>query len=182
MRLIKKIKVVVAGPFAAGKTQFINTVSEIKTVQTERRTRASSERSVKEYTTVAMDFGKIRIDDEHELYLFGTPGQSRFDFMWEILAEGALGIIILVDSTDPSTFHEARRIINFFQSRFPVPMVVGANKQDLPNAWPPEDIRIALDIDESENIPVIPLSAKDKESVKNVLLTLLYLIKKQMEV
>jgi small GTP-binding protein len=177
MRQIKKIKVVIAGPFAAGKTQFINTVSEIKTVKTERRTQQSSEKSVKDYTTVAMDFGKIRIDDEHELYLFGTPGQFRFDFMWEILGEGALGIIILVDSTDPTTFHEARKIINFFQSRFPVPMVVGANKQDLPNAWSPEDVRIALDIDEDEGIPVIPVSAIDKESVKNALLTLFEIIR-----
>jgi len=177
MRQIKKIKIVIAGPFAAGKTQFINTVSEIKTVKTERRTQQSSEKSVKDYTTVAMDFGKVRIDDEHELYIFGTPGQFRFDFMWEILGEGALGIIILVDSTDPTTFHEARKIINFFQSRFPVPMVVGANKQDLPNAWSPEDVRIALDIDEEEGIPVIPVSAIDKESVKNALLTLFEIIR-----
>jgi small GTP-binding protein len=177
MRQIKKIKVVIAGPFAAGKTQFINTVSEIKTVRTERRTQHLSEKFVKDYTTVAMDFGKIRIDDEHELYLFGTPGQFRFDFMWEILGEGALGIIILVDSTDPTTFHEARKIINFFQSRFPVPIVVGANKQDLPNAWSPEDVRIALDIDEEEGIPVIPVSAIDKESVKNTLLTLFEIIR-----
>jgi small GTP-binding protein len=177
MRQIKKIKVVIAGPFAAGKTQFINTVSEIKTVKTERRTQQLNEKSVKDYTTVAMDFGKVRIDDEHELYIFGTPGQFRFDFMWEILGEGALGIIILVDSTDPTTFHEARKIINFFQSRFPVPMVVGANKQDLPNAWSPEDVRIALDIDEEEGIPVIPVSAIDKESVKNALLTLFEIIR-----
>jgi len=177
MRQIKKIKVVIAGPFAAGKTQFINTVSEIKTVRTERRTQQLNEKSIKDYTTVAMDFGKVRIDDEHELYIFGTPGQFRFDFMWEILGEGALGIIILVDSTDPTTFHEARKIINFFQSRFPVPIVVGANKQDLPNAWSPEDVRIALDIDEEEGIPVIPVSAIDKESVKNALLTLFEIIR-----
>lgn len=180
MKTIKKIKIVVAGPFAAGKTQFINTISEIKTVKTERRTQAVGEKGVKEYTTVAMDFGKIRIDDEHELYLFGTPGQSRFDFMWEILGEGALGIIVLVDSTDPSTFHEARRIINFFQSRFPVPMVIGANKQDLPNAWSPEDVAASLDIDPDEDIPVVPVSAIDKESVKKVLLTLLELIKRDL--
>jgi len=180
MRAIRKIKIVIAGPFAAGKTQFINTVSEIKTVSTERRTQQLSEKSVKDYTTVAMDFGKIRIDDEHELYLFGTPGQFRFDFMWEILGEGALGIIILVDSTDPTTFHEARKIINFFQSKFPVPIVVGANKQDLPNAWSPEDVRIALDIDEEEDIPVVPLSAVNKDSVKNVLLILLEIVKSNL--
>ena len=177
MRQIKKIKVVIAGPFAAGKTQFINTVSEIKTVKTERRIQQLNEKFVKDYTTVAMDFGKVRIDDEHELYIFGTPGQFRFDFMWEILGEGALGVIILVDSTDPTTFHEARKIINFFQSRFPVPIVVGANKQDLPNAWSPKDVRIALDIDEEEGIPVIPVSAIDKESVKNALLTLFEIIR-----
>jgi signal recognition particle receptor subunit beta len=97
--------------------------------------------------------------------------------MWEILGEGALGIIILVDSTDPTTFHEARKIINFFQSRLPVPIVVGANKQDLPNAWSPEDVRIALDIDEEEGIPVIPVPAIDKESVKNALLTLFEIIR-----
>ncbi|MFN3870983.1 MAG: GTP-binding protein [Aquificaceae bacterium] len=180
IKQIKKIKIVVAGPFAAGKTQFINTVSEIKTVKTERKIQSARERSIKEYTTVAMDFGKIHIDDEHELYLFGTPGQSRFDFMWEILGEGALGIIILVDSTDPSTFHEARKIINFFSSRFPVPMVVGANKQDLPNAWSPEDVATALDISEEEGIPVIPVSAVDKESVKRTLLTLLEIIKAEL--
>lgn len=180
MKTMKKIKIVVAGPFSAGKTQFINTISEIKTVQTERKTRAPGEKNVKEYTTVAMDFGKIRIDDEHELYLFGTPGQSRFDFMWEILGEGALGIIILVDSTDPSSFHEARKIINFFQSRFPVPIVVGANKQDLPNAWPPEDVATALDIGEDEGIPVIPVSAIDRESVKNLLLKFLEIIKQEL--
>ncbi|MCS7277413.1 MAG: ATP/GTP-binding protein [Aquificaceae bacterium] len=180
MKVIKKIKIVVAGPFAAGKTQFINTISEIDTVKTERRILSAEEKSVKEYTTVAMDFGKIRIDDEHELYLFGTPGQSRFDFMWEILGDGALGIIVLVDSTNPSTFHEARRIINFFQSRFPVPMVVGANKQDLPNAWTPKDVAAALDIDEEEGIPVLPLSALDKESIKKVLLTLLEIIKQEL--
>jgi uncharacterized protein len=119
MRQIKKIKVVIAGPFAAGKTQFINTVSEIKTVKTERRTQHLNEKSVKDYTTVAMDFGKIRIDDEHELYLFGTPGQFRFDFMWEILGEGALGIIILVDSTRPNNLPRGKKDHKLFPIKVP---------------------------------------------------------------
>ncbi len=167
----KQIKIVVAGPYAAGKTQFINTVSEIQTVKTEARTTKADEKEVKSHTTVAMDFGKITIDDEHVLYLFGTPGQSRFDFMWDILGKGMLGLVVLVDSTDPSTFHEARKIINFFESRYPAPFVVGCNKQDLEGAWDPEDIRTALDLD--EDVKVLPLVALDKESVKNVLLTLL---------
>ncbi|NPB08479.1 MAG: ATP/GTP-binding protein [Aquificae bacterium] len=173
----KKVKIVIAGPFAAGKTEFIKTVSEIDPVTTERKITHSKEREKKSSTTVAMDFGKIKIDDEHELYLFGTPGQNRFNFMWEILGEGALGVIVLVDSTDPNTFHEARRIINFFQSRYPIPLVVAANKQDLPNAWSPRDVAIALDITEEEGIPVIGISAKNKEDVKKALLLLLELIK-----
>ena len=177
----KKIKIVIAGPFAAGKTEFIKTVSEIEPVTTERKITHTKEKEKKESTTVAMDFGKIKIDDEHELYLFGTPGQIRFNFMWDILGKGALGVVILVDSTDPSSFHEARKIINFFQSRFPIPMVVAANKQDLPNAWSPKDVATALDIYEEEGIPVIGISAKNKEDVKKTLLLLLELIKSNLE-
>ncbi len=166
-----QIKIVVAGPYAAGKTQFINTVSEIQTVQTEAKTTKSEEKSVKNHTTVAMDFGRITIDDNHVLYLFGTPGQERFDFMWDILGKGMVGLVVLVDSTDPSTFHEARKIINYFESRYPAPFVVGCNKQDLKGAWDPQDIRIALDL--NEDIKVLPLVALSKESVKNILLELL---------
>jgi len=174
----KKIKIVVSGPFAAGKTQFINTISEIETVKTEARTSKSDEKNVKDYTTVAMDFGRIKIDDEHTLYLFGTPGQSRFDFMWDILGKGMVGLVVLVDSTDPATFHEARKIINYFESRYPAPFVVGCNKQDLKGAWSPEDIRTALDLDES--VKVLPLIATNKENVKTVLLELLEEISKNL--
>lgn len=174
----KRIKVLISGPFAAGKTQFIKTISEIEPLTTEKKTSAKKEKKVKDFTTVAMDFGKITIDDEHELYLFGTPGQVRFDFMWDILGKGALGIIVLVDSSNPETFHEARQIINFFESRYPVPMVVGANKQDLPNAWTPEMVKAALNLD-AEDIPVVPVVATDKESVKKTLLKLLEEIYKE---
>ncbi|WP_456465476.1 GTP-binding protein [Persephonella sp.] len=174
----KQIKIVIAGPYAAGKTQFINTISEIETVQTEAKTSQAQEKQVKDHTTVAMDFGRITIDDQHVLYLFGTPGQERFDFMWDILGKGMVGLVVLVDSTDPSTFHEARKIINYFESRYPAPFVVGCNKQDLKGAWDPKDIRTALDL--NEEIKVLPLIALDKESVKNVLLVLLEEIAKYL--
>jgi len=174
----KQIKIVVAGPYAAGKTQFINTVSEIETIQTEAKTTKKGEKEKKDHTTVAMDFGRITIDERHILYLFGTPGQERFDFMWDILGKGMVGLVVLVDSTDPSTFHEARKIINYFESRYPAPFVVGCNKQDLKGAWDPKDIRTALDLD--EDIKVLPLVALDKESVKNVLLVLLEEIAKHL--
>ena len=103
---MQTVKMVVTGPFSAGKTEFIQSVSEIDVVSTERKISSAAERSVKEATTVAMDFGRITVDEDLVLYLFGTPGQKRFDFMWEILSEGMLGFIVMVDSTRPETFRE----------------------------------------------------------------------------
>ena len=108
---MQTVKMVVTGPFSAGKTEFIQSVSEIDVVATERKISNAAERSVKEATTVAMDFGRITVDEDLVLYLFGTPGQKRFDFMWEILSEGMLGFIVMVDSTRPETFREARSIL-----------------------------------------------------------------------
>src|SRR5574337_1561765 len=99
---MQAVKMVVTGPFSSGKTQFIQAVSEIDVVSTERKSSSEAER-VKDSTTVAMDFGRITVDAELVLYLFGTPGQKRFDFMWEILSEGMLGFVVMVDSTRPET-------------------------------------------------------------------------------
>jgi small GTP-binding protein len=175
---MQTVKMVVTGPFSAGKTEFIRTVSEIDVVSTERKISSEAER-VKEATTVAMDFGRITVDEELVLYLFGTPGQRRFDFMWEILSEGMLGFIVLIDSVRAETFREAKHILEIFRSYAPTPYVVAANKQDLPDAWSPEDLRIALKID--PDIKVLPCVATDKEQVKDVLLELLYSILELME-
>jgi small GTP-binding protein len=168
---MQTVKMVVTGPFSAGKTEFISTISEIAVVSTERRITDLTSR-IKRETTVAMDFGRITVDDELVLYLFGTPGQKRFDFMWEILSEGMLGFVILVDSVRPETFREARRILDIFRGYATTPYVVAANKQDLEDAWAPEDLRIALKV--RPDIKLLPCVATDKESVKNVLLELLY--------
>ena len=113
---MQTVKMVVTGPFSAGKTEFIQSVSEIDVVSTERKISNAAEKSVKEATTVAMDFGRITVNDDLVLYLFGTPGQKRFDFMWEILSEGMLGFIVMVDSTRPETFREARSILETFRA------------------------------------------------------------------
>ena len=175
---MQTVKMVVTGPFSSGKTQFIQTVSEIDVVATERKISSESER-IKETTTVAMDFGRITVDDDLVLYLFGTPGQKRFDFMWEILSEGMLGFVVMVDSSRPETFREARRILETFRAYAPTPYVVTANKQDLPDAWDPDDMRIALRL--SPEVKLLPCTATDKESVKNALLELLYSILERME-
>jgi small GTP-binding protein len=175
---MQTVKMVVTGPFNSGKTEFIQSVSEIDVVATERKISTDSER-IKETTTVAMDFGRITIDDELVLYLFGTPGQKRFDFMWEILSEGMLGFIVMLDSSRPETFREARRILETFRAYAPTPYVVAANKQDLKDAWEIEDLRIALRL--QEKIKLLPCIASNKEDVKNVLLELLYSILSEME-
>lgn len=172
------VKMVVTGPFNAGKTEFIQTVSEIDVVATERKITLPEER-IKETTTVAMDFGRITVDDNLVLYLFGTPGQKRFDFMWEILSEGMLGFIVMVDSTRPETFREARNILDAFRAFSPTPYVVAASKQDMSGAWELEDIRIALRLD--PRIKLLPCVAIEKESVKNTLLELLDSILAELE-
>ena len=158
---MQTVKMVVTGPFSAGKTEFIQSVSEIDVVSTERKISNAAEKSVKEATTVAMDFGRITVNDDLVLYLFGTPGQKRFDFMWEILSEGMLGFIVMVDSTRPETF----------RAYAPTPYVVAANKQDMEDAWDLEDMRHALRLD--GKVKLLPCVATDKGTVKTVLVELL---------
>jgi small GTP-binding protein len=175
---MQTVKIVVTGPFSAGKTEFIRSVSEIDVVSTERKISSEAER-VKESTTVAMDFGRITVDEDLVLYLFGTPGQRRFDFMWEILSEGMLGFIVMVDSVRPETFREARSILETFRAYAPTPYVVAANKQDRPDAWSVDDIRVALRLD--SKVKLLPCVATNRDTVKNVLLELLYSILAEME-
>lgn len=171
---MQTVKMVVTGPFNAGKTEFIRSVSEIDVVSTERKISSAPEKKVKSATTVAMDFGRITVDDDLVLYLFGTPGQRRFDFMWEILSEGMLGFVVMVDSTRPETFREARSILETFRAYAPTPYVVAANKQDLEDAWDIEDMRHALRLD--PNVKMLSCVATDRKSVKDILLELLYSI------
>ncbi len=172
------VKMVVTGPFNAGKTEFIQTVSEIDVVSTERKISSPQER-IKETTTVAMDFGRITVDDNLVLYLFGTPGQKRFDFMWEILSEGMLGFIVMVDSTRPETFREARSILEAFRAFSPTPYVVAASKQDLPDAWELEDMRVALRLE--DGVKIIRCVSTEKDSVKTILIELLESILQELE-
>lgn len=172
------VKMVITGPFNSGKTEFVQAISEIDIVSTERTISTDAER-IKNQTTVAMDFGRITVDDDLVLYLFGTPGQRRFDFMWEILSQGMLGFVVLVDSSRPETFREAKSILETFRAYAPTPYVVAANKQDLDDSWSVEDLRVALRLD--PEVKMLPCVARDRESVKTVLLELLYTILEEMD-
>ncbi len=170
---MQSVKVVVTGPFNAGKTTFIKSVSEITVLSTERQVSDISGEGGGE-TTVAMDFGRITISDEVVLYLFGTPGQRRFSFMWETLSEGMLGFVLLVDGTSPESIEDASQMIEFFTEMSDVPFVVAANKVDPHDEETLAAIRHTLAL--APDVPLLPCDARDRESVKAVLLGLLYRI------
>jgi len=172
------VKVVVTGPFAAGKTTLIRTISEITVLSTERGV-TDSTRKRKAETTVAMDFGRITIDRDLVLYLFGTPGQDRFDFMWEILGEGMIGYLLLIDADREDSVEQAAAIHQAFRKMARVPYVVALNRASADDHALVEAVRTRLDI--PGEIAILACDATDKESVKNVLLALLYAVLDEVE-
>ncbi len=172
------VKIVVTGPFAAGKTTLIRTISEITVLSTERSI-SDQTRARKTDTTVAMDFGRITIDRDLVLYLFGTPGQDRFDFMWEILGEGMLGYVLLVDASRPESLEESVSILTSFRKMARVPFVVGLNRADGLDEDEERRVRDLLDLD--HDVPVVPCDVTDRESVKSVLLALLYAVVESLD-
>ncbi len=174
---MKRYKIIISGPFAAGKTTFIQTITEIAPISTEAKTTRNDESKVKDSTTVAMDFGRITVDGENVLHIFGTPGQFRFNYMWSILGKDALGIVVIVDSGAKETFNDARDMINFFRVKTDAPILVALNQFDGKDGVSKDEIRTILNL--PKWIPVVECNARDKESVKNVLLTLFRLILSQ---
>ena len=175
---MQSVKVVVTGPFNAGKTTFIKSVSEITVLSTERQISATAGEGDGE-TTVAMDFGRITVSDDVVLYLFGTPGQARFSFMWETLSEGMLGFVLLVDADSPKSYEDARQMIQFFTEMSDVPFIVAANKVATDDESTLRSVRSDLGL--SDATPLLPVDARSRDSVKAALLGLLYEILKSME-
>ncbi|MGW1066524.1 GTP-binding protein [Streptomyces aureus] len=166
-------KIVVAGGFGVGKTTLVTSVSEITPLQTEAlMTRASEETDDltgtpdKLTTTVAMDFGRITLDDDLVLYLFGTPGQQRFWFMWDDLVRGAIGAVVLADTRRLSDCFPA---LDYFES-CGLPYVVAVNHFDGSEVFEPEDVREALTV--PPHIPVMIMDARRRISVVETLLAL----------
>lgn len=166
-------KIVVSGPVGAGKTTFIDSVSEIETVSTEAGISDDAGTGDKTTTTVGIDFGRISVGGDMQLYLFGTPGQERFDFMWDIVARGMLGVIMLVDCSRTDSFAESRRILDHFRALGDVPVIIAANKvQDF--AADARALGEHLELRDQEF--VVPTDARDRESVKQTLIELLELV------
>ncbi len=170
----KTYKVIVTGPFNSGKTLFIKTVSDIDVVTTERRI-TTEDRGIKSETTVAMDYGRVKIDDT-VLHLNGTPGQTRFNFMWEILATEMNGFILLVDSADPASFPDAAELIELFSNIQDVPYIIAANKADLPEAVKVSKVQRALAPE--GNVTVMPCISTQRSSVRQVLRQMIQLMEK----
>src|ERR671932_1044282 len=140
---MKTMRSVIAGAVGSGKSTFVRTLSEIEVINTDRI--ATDETSLlKQETTVALDFGRLMLGPNIALHLYGTPGQPRFDFMWELLIQNAHSYILLVAAHRPNDFHYAREIISFINQRVQIPMVIGLSHTDGPGALAPEEIMNTL--------------------------------------
>jgi signal recognition particle receptor subunit beta len=170
-RAARPLKIVVTGPFAAGKTTFIKTISEVAIVGTDRG--ISDETSaVKPRTTVALDFGRLTFADDLTLFLFGTPGQRRFEVMWEILSEGMIGFVLLVNASDERSVAEAGHILETFQAYADVPFAVGVTHLDGAGA-PPQEVLAAVRASLDDHVLVTECDPRSRDDVKDVLVRLL---------
>ena len=166
-------KIIIAGGFGAGKTTLVGAISEVRPLCTEEVLTSVSAGfddlagvEGKQATTVAMDFGRITFGSHLLLYLFGTPGQDRFWFMWDELSYGALGAVVLADTRRLADCFPS---VDYFEKR-QIPFVVAINCFDGAPAHNPEDVRIALDLDPL--VPAVPCDARQPDSVKRVLIAL----------
>ena len=169
-RATASTKIVVAGGFGVGKTTLVGSVSEIKPLRTEALVTNESEGvddldavPSKATTTVAMDFGRITLAEDLVLYLFGTPGQRRFWFMWDDLCRGAIGAIVLVDTT---RLNEAFSPLDYFEAKG-IPFIVCVNEFEGTQKYPVAEIREALAL--PTDVPIMAVDARDRDSAKGAL-------------
>jgi uncharacterized protein len=164
------LKIVITGAVGTGKTTFVKTISEIDVVKTERRA-TDDVADLKSQTTVALDFGRIYISPDRALHLYGTPGQPRFDFMWDILIQKAHAYIMLVHACRPQDFRAARSLIQYMNQRSQIPMIVGLTHTDCDGAWDADDIASALKLPSFE-ASIVEVNANQRSSVLEALILL----------
>ncbi len=162
---MKTVRLVVAGTPGAGKSTFVRTVSDIETIDTDR-TATDQTAQLKPKTTVAFDYGRFVFGSTLEIQVYGTPGQSRFNFMWDFLIQRAHSYILLVAAHRPHDFHYARQILLFMNQRVQIPMLIGITHTDCIGACNTEDIMMRLGFLSSKNRPpVIKVNPHERSSV-----------------
>lgn len=178
---VRPLKIVVTGPFAAGKTTLIQTISEVAIVGTERGV-TDGTKDVKHRTTVAMDFGRLSFAEDLSLFLFGTPGQRRFEVMWEILSEGMIGFIVLVNAADERSVEEAGAILDTFREYADVPYVVGVTHLDETDESESAVLaRVRELLELPEHVVPVRCDARAKDDVKDLLLKILVEVMTRLE-
>jgi signal recognition particle receptor subunit beta len=166
------MRLIVTGAVGSGKSTFIRSISEIQVVDTD--TRATDETGlVKQKTTVAFDFGRLQHGPDMVIHLHGTPGQSRFDFMWDMLIHKAHAYILLVAAHRPEEFRQARKILSFMNQRVQIPMIIGLTHNDFPGAWSQKEVLLALGYMTENNRPlIVQINPTQKDSVAQAVIAL----------
>ncbi len=162
-------KIIITGSFNAGKTEFIKQISEIAPITTDKPVSEKEMRDIKALTTVAMDFGRLTIDNDLVLHIYATPGQERFNFIYPILLKNAIALIILGDITDRESIKEINKYYHDFYKLKKLPAVVALTKIDKPEKLSDNEINSLLS-EVPNSVPIIKINATDKEDVKKTLL------------
>ncbi len=166
------LKIGITGTVGAGKTTFVRAISEIEVVDTDRIAKDETA-LIKPTTTVAFDFGRLTLNSGQILHLYGTPGQFRFDFMWDILIPNVHGYVFLVDTSRPQDFRASRKLLNYMKHKTQNPLIIGLTHTDCEGAWQLEDIALTLGlVNSATRPPIIEVNATSSHSVAQCLILL----------
>lgn len=164
------LKLLISGDVGSGKTTFVKAISDIEPITTDELVTEADVKKIKEYTTVAMDFGMMRVDDDLLLHIYATPGQKRFEFMWDVLMENTFGVIFLADASRPESVIETDKIITRFLEKFSdFPYIVCATKLDVPNSLPLSSVAELI----KHNVPLLPINANNASEVRDAVIMLI---------
>ena len=178
---MKENKIIFTGPVGVGKTTAISALSDEPSVQTDA---SASDMTLvrKGYTTVAMDYGVIHLDEEVKVHLYGTPGQERFNFMWEILSQGSMGLVLLLDNTRTNPLKDLQFFLEAFRELLKkAPLVVGVTKMDI-RSLPSVDVYQKYLAQNNFNVPVFEIDARREDDVKQLVSAMLFSIDPGLEV